>query len=202
MKRKISSVAAVVLLLLLAIAGWHCKKTNDTMKGYELVINSIDPDSGRAGSMVSISGRGFSEVFNENIVKFNDKPAEVLQASDTSLLVKAPEEDSTGPVSVAVNGQYQKGPVFTYIQDPLPVITKLNPTSILSAGNRNLTIEGKNFGKNQGLVKVYVGGQLANILVFSDISINVTTPAFSAGTVSVYVQVDTKASNTVQLQFY
>jgi hypothetical protein len=199
MKQNIFSKAVLAAGLLLALADWHCKKKNDTLKGYELTITAISPDAGRPGTQVSVRGQGFSPVLNENLVKFNDKPAEVLHASDSLLLVVAPEEGSSGPVSVSVNDQFQTGPVFTYTG---PVIKRLNPVQLETSGNRNLSIEGERFGTDPQSTRVMIGGLQAFILVLSDTLINVTTPNLPVGTFQVNVEVNGQTSNSVPLDFY
>jgi hypothetical protein len=64
---------------------------------------SISRPSIRAGDVVTIRGRGFSPMPEENMVLFgSDARGEVLDASDTGLTVRVPELVNGGRVAVAV----------------------------------------------------------------------------------------------------
>jgi sugar lactone lactonase YvrE len=80
-----------------------------------LLIQSISPTKGAKETVVTLTGKGFSSVISENTVTFNDKPATVLKASVTQLLVKIPPQAGTGKVKVMVKDQTAEGSVFTYI---------------------------------------------------------------------------------------
>jgi hypothetical protein len=54
------------------------------------VISSFSPASGAVGSIVTITGMGFSEIFGQNIVFFGATQATVTSASATSLSVTVP----------------------------------------------------------------------------------------------------------------
>ncbi|MEJ0029131.1 MAG: PKD domain-containing protein [Bacteroidota bacterium] len=78
-------------------------------------VTTINPTSGPENIMVTISGKNFSNVAAENIVKFNGVTAVVTSAGYTSLDVTVPKGAGTGIVSVTVNGVTDNGPIFTYI---------------------------------------------------------------------------------------
>lgn len=59
---------------------------------------------GSVGSEVTIRGSHFSEIPSENLVKFNDKKAEVLHAETAELKTKVPAGATTGKISVTVRG--------------------------------------------------------------------------------------------------
>jgi IPT/TIG domain len=86
-------------------------------KGLPFVILNITPTSGTSGTSVTISGLGFS--FNKQLdtVKFNGVTATTSQGSGTMLVVTAPQNGSTGPVSITVGPDTYVGPVFTYPED-------------------------------------------------------------------------------------
>src|SRR5882757_7033732 len=128
MKRKIIAPLPWPLTVLLSaccitVLSTGCAKqfstTDNTVK---LVIDSIVPAQGTAGTPVLIYGSGFSAVASANKVYFNGKAATTdTAASFHTLRVYAPAGGSTGPIAVAANGDSVKGPVFTYV--PAPVIT-------------------------------------------------------------------------------
>ena len=65
---------------------------SDQPPGETPVINSVDPpDKALAGiSNITITGENFSTTADNNLVFFNAAPAEILSASATQLVVKAP----------------------------------------------------------------------------------------------------------------
>jgi hypothetical protein len=76
-------------------------------------ITSISPESGAIGTVVEISGKGFSETMEDNIVKFNGVQAEVFYATKETLIVTVPSSTTTGKVTVTVGSETATGPVFT-----------------------------------------------------------------------------------------
>jgi hypothetical protein len=103
------SLLAVLILLILA----SCKDDptpvayQDEPVGATPVISSVNPaDKALAGvTTVTINGQNFSGVSENNLVFFNSMLAEILDASATRLIVKAPNlvsEEVT--LKIAVNG--------------------------------------------------------------------------------------------------
>lgn len=80
-------------------------------KDQTLGILALTPDNGLAGTTVTITGTGFSTVPSENLVYFNGIPAPVTAATETSLVLDAPANLSTGDVKVTVNGLEAIAPV-------------------------------------------------------------------------------------------
>lgn len=69
-----------------------------------LGILQVSPESGLAGTQVTITGTGFSSNAAENSVTFNGVTATVMQATENSLTVIAPEGFTTGQLMVQVGG--------------------------------------------------------------------------------------------------
>jgi uncharacterized repeat protein (TIGR01451 family) len=67
-------------------------------------IASFTPAQGNAGTTVTISGFNFQADGQADTVYFNDKPAKVLKATETSMVVLAPKGVSSGPISVTGAG--------------------------------------------------------------------------------------------------
>ncbi|MGX5817870.1 IPT/TIG domain-containing protein [Chitinophaga lutea] len=106
-----------LLIALLSFAFVSCDKDDD--KRVDTVkINTVYPSSGTPSVIVTINGRSFSGVREENKVTFNGVEAVVLEANATKLLVVSPATGTTGQVVVTVKGQEAKGPVFTYVAPP------------------------------------------------------------------------------------
>lgn len=78
------------------------------------VITAINPTSGKAGDVVTISGTGFGTVASDNVVKFNGTAATVTGSVTSVLTVTVPAGVTTGPVTVSVKGAAViTGPTFT-----------------------------------------------------------------------------------------
>ena len=90
-------------------------------------IVSMKPLTGGKGTHVTIKGSGFATELAGNTIDFNGKPATVLSATATEIVVIAPDEVETGPVSLTINKQRTTGPDFTVV--PLPIIEYVSPLS-------------------------------------------------------------------------
>jgi hypothetical protein len=82
-------------------------------------IDALSPVSGKKGDTVLITGRNFSAVLRDNIVKFNGTvvvPADMISGTTTQLKVLVPAKCGTGPVTVTLDDELYSddGPVFTY----------------------------------------------------------------------------------------
>ncbi|MDN3597510.1 IPT/TIG domain-containing protein [Mucilaginibacter myungsuensis] len=100
------------------------------------------PNSGLAGTEVTITGTNFSTVLKENIVKFNGTEAVIKSATTTQLVVTAPTGGTSGTIAVKVNGKDAISIVnFTY--GVYPTLTSLSPATA-KPGDR-ITITGTNF---------------------------------------------------------
>ncbi|WP_158643898.1 FG-GAP-like repeat-containing protein [Pseudobacter ginsenosidimutans] len=66
-------------------------------------INQINPAQAPAGAVVTITGTGFGNNKNDNLVLFGGAKAEVLSASSTQLSVVVPTGAAPGPVTVTAN---------------------------------------------------------------------------------------------------
>ena len=68
-----------------------------------------------AGMEVILTSFQFSSTLDENEVFFNGTPGKILFRDGNELYVQAPEEGSSGPVTVTVEGEKLNGsPTFTY----------------------------------------------------------------------------------------
>lgn len=68
------------------------------------LIEKVEPETGSIGTVVTISGSGFSPTVAGNIVKFGTVTATVSEASSLSLKVTVPTGAVTGRVSVTTGG--------------------------------------------------------------------------------------------------
>lgn len=93
-------------ILLLSILFIGCVSDNDEPKISSIPITEpLSKNSGKIGDIIVIKGENFSESIAENIVKFNEVLAEVLEATTTSLKIKIPKGATTGDLTITINGQ-------------------------------------------------------------------------------------------------
>lgn len=106
--KKASFIGIFSILFILG----SCSKEEDNVDPL-FKIASITPDSGPAGTAVTIVGVGFSDVASENVVKFNGVDADVITANENALAVIVPEGATTGTVTVTIADKSATGPKFT-----------------------------------------------------------------------------------------
>jgi len=117
-------------------------------------IASMKPLTGGKGTHVTIKGSGFAAELAGNSIDFNGKPATVLSATATEIVVIAPDEVETGPVSLTINKQRTTGPDFTVV--PLPIIEYVSPLS--GPAGMEMVIKGSIFSINKEENKVLING--------------------------------------------
>ncbi|WP_442589418.1 IPT/TIG domain-containing protein [Pedobacter sp. AW31-3R] len=117
-------------------------------------IAAVKPLTGGKGTKVRISGAGFEELAAGNTVEFNGKVAVVEEAAEDHLIVIAPDEVSTGALSVTINGQKVTGPVFTVVVPP----AILNVTPLSGPSGTEMTITGTTFSTLTEENKVTING--------------------------------------------
>lgn len=111
----------VSLIIVFAVVYTGCTKDPEPKDVDKVSISLITPSNGPAGTTVVIKGAHFGVDPSDNIVMFNNNPADVLAFSVDSLIVVAPANGSSGPITVAVAGNTATGPDFTYTADSVDV---------------------------------------------------------------------------------
>jgi len=90
-------------------------------------IENIAPTFGRAKDTIAITGTNYSQSVADNEVMINGVKATVVSATATQLKVIAPDNGTTGNVSVKVkNSEVKTGPTFTYV--PVATLTAIAPS--------------------------------------------------------------------------
>jgi len=84
-------------------------------------ISSIDPVSGKVGTVVVITGTNFSTTPNENTVSFNGTEATVTASTATTVTTSVPAGATTGNVTVTVDGE-SNGILFTVVESKSLVV--------------------------------------------------------------------------------
>jgi len=80
------------------------RTTGPDFKTQNLGITKVSPENGLAGTVVTLTGVGFSTDPAQNTVTFNGVPAVIKSTSATSLTVVAPDNLATGVLKVATAG--------------------------------------------------------------------------------------------------
>ena len=119
-------------------------------------ITSVTPDSGPAGSQVTLLGSGFGPFQPTSAVTFNNLPGSVTGWSPTTIDATVPEGASTGPVVVTVNGRSSNGVPFTIITTGglAGTVTRASDGSPLSGATVQLLYG----GVSQGVVTTPANG--------------------------------------------
>ncbi|MFD2555503.1 IPT/TIG domain-containing protein [Sphingobacterium tabacisoli] len=147
-------------------------------------VSNIKPLTGGKGTKVTITGTGFEENLTDNVVDFNGKKAIVLEASATQLLVIAPDEVSTGPLSVNINTQKITGPAFTVVGKP--IIGAVSPLS--GPKGAEMTINGELFSTVLDENKVFINNVLVPLKSATANQIKLMLPGGTgSGTIRVVV---------------
>lgn len=176
-------VAFVLATTLLALSS--CKK-EDIAGGTtpNLNVEQYFPNSGKAGTLVTIKGEGFSEQMEGNIVEFSGAKAEVFSAQPTELVVLAPESGTTGKVTVNNGSQTVEVGTYTYQSLSLKKIAPAN-----GPAGSNIRITGEGFSSLKQPAKVTINDSVALVVNMSDTLIVAKVPS-GAGTGAVKVFVD------------
>jgi rhamnogalacturonyl hydrolase YesR len=152
-------------------------------------VTGVSPNSGTTagGTAVTITGTNF--VTGAAVTFGGTAATSVVVVSSTSITAKTPA-GSAGAVTVTVtntgapSGSLTSG--FTYIV--IPTVTGVSPNSGSTAGGTAVTITGTNFAT--GATVTFGGTAATSVVVGSGTSITATTPAGTAGAVTVTVMVN------------
>ncbi|HEV3249550.1 MAG TPA: IPT/TIG domain-containing protein, partial [Puia sp.] len=139
-------------------------------------IYSFSPTSAGAGSMVSITGSGFTGV---TAVNFGGVPASsftVLSPNNISAVVGA---GATGNLSVTTVGATALLEGFIFV--PAPAISSFSPTT--GGPGATVTIKGKNFGSASAVS--FAGTPAASFSVLTDSTITAAVGTGATGNLSV-----------------
>ncbi len=115
-------------------------------RGNAALVSIIEftPNSGLAGTEVTIFGTGFSSTPANNTVKFNGVTATVTSSTATQIVTTVPAGATTGPISVTAPAGTASSSTSFVVGDPgAPTITGFTPT--IGTVGTTVTITGANF---------------------------------------------------------
>jgi hypothetical protein len=148
-------------------------------------VSSVSPNNGPAagGTAVTITGTNFAT--GATVTFGGTAASNVVVVSGTQITATTPAQAAGGvTVTVTVNGQ--SGSLtngFTYIV--APTVSGVSPNTGSTTGGTAVTITGTNFAA--GATVTFGGAAASNVVVVSGTQITATTPAGSAGAVTVTV---------------
>jgi hypothetical protein len=150
-------------------------------------VTSVSPNSGSTagGTAVTITGTNFA---TGATVTFGTAAATNVAVVNSTTITATTPAGSAGAVTVTVTVSGQSGSLasgFTYAL--APTVTGVSPNSGSTLGGTAVTITGTNF--LTGATVTFGGTAATNVVVVSSTSITATTPAGSAGAVTVTVTV-------------
>jgi prepilin-type N-terminal cleavage/methylation domain-containing protein len=159
---------------------------------------SFSPTSGPVGTIISVTGSGWPLSDNNYTVTVGGTTAtNSLTANSSGALsgtITVPSI-STGSQTVSITESISGIQIFStnFTVLGLPTVTGISPNSGPTAGGTNVTINGTNFVTG---ATVTIGGNAATgVSVTNSTTITATTPAGTAGTVSVIVTTAGGSSN-------
>ena len=188
--RSLSSLLFFILLTGISA----CKKKDVNECPFCPSVQSISPSTGPAYTTLTITGKNFSSVPKENIIKINGitiNPDSILLGNQTQLVVKVPKGCGTGPVTVDLDDEltnYGEPPVFTYqyrnvSEDLVPLINQAHPVACSGGSTTGLN----KFELPAGIIMdtkgdIFFADYKASCLLKLSLNDNYKTPCLFAGT--------------------
>jgi YD repeat-containing protein len=150
-----------------------------------VLVITFAPTSGPAGTVVSISGAGFSATPSQNAVTFNGVAATVTYSTATQIVATVPSGAGTGPIAVtSPTGSATSSTSFTVGSPPgSPSISGFTPA--IGAPGASVTISGTNFNSTAYNNRVSFNPVRATVSSSTTTSISATVPVSGSGKISV-----------------
>ena len=151
-------------------------------------VSSVSPNSGSTlgGTAVTITGTNFAAGATAT---FGGAAATNVVVVNSTTITATTPAGSAGAVTVTVTVNGQNGSLtngYTYVV--VPTVTSVSPNNGPPAGGTAVTITGTNFAA--GATATFGGTAATNVVVVNSTTITATTPAGSAGAVTVTVTVN------------
>lgn len=119
-------------------------------------ITSFHPGEGKANEIITVTGTNFNPIAENQLVKFGDYQATVIESTGTSLKVKLPPtvEDKDVPLGVTIAGQVLSHPTAFHLISPWKRLKDF-PNEISNA--TAFTIQGQGYA---------IGGMYGNNIIW------------------------------------
>jgi YD repeat-containing protein len=155
-------------------------------------IFEITPNSGIVGTVVRITGSGFSTIPTDNVVRFNGTQATINSASSGQLVVSVPTGATTGSITITTpSGAASSSSPFV-IDTNRPTIVDFNPK--VGDPGSSVTITGTNFESTLNGNQVTFNASRAGV---TGATSSVISTAVPAGSISGRITIDTPKGTVV-----
>lgn len=177
---------SLMLFFLLFIGA--CKKDKVEVPVIAFKIESYYPNSGNAGTLVTIVGEGFGTDLNKYSAAISGKGVEVISATATALVIRMPEGGNTGALTLKYEDRNFDIGQYTYQDLSVKTVFPANGP----AGSQ-IRITGEGFSSTKGPATVFINGKPALVVSVSDNLIVAEVPV-DAGFGPIVVKVNGKES--------
>jgi YD repeat-containing protein len=142
----------------------------------QVTIINFSPSSGPTGTMVTISGAGFSANPAQNAVTFGSVTATIVSSSSTQIVVSVPPGAASGSISVtSPSGSATAGSSFIVTTGSTgTLITSFSPT--IGAVGTPVIISGSGFDVTQGNDRLQFNVSSQPVLTATPTSLSATVP--------------------------
>ena len=106
------------VLIFFSVLSISCSEDEDV----PTAITGITPSQGAEGMRITIRGNAFGTAITDHTVTFNGQAAVIEEVQNEQIVVIVPEDVTSGPVRLSLQGTTYEGPTFTV----LPEEVKLN----------------------------------------------------------------------------
>lgn len=177
---KLLSLLPVLLLIMIC----SCKKDKVEHIELPLQVNGYYPNSGKAGTLVTIEGSGFNSEAGNNTIEFGGVKGFVISAEADKMVVRAPEGGKSG--NIQINNGNKSLEVGTYTYQNL-TIKRIDPAN--GPAGSHIRIYGEGFSSMSNPAQVTINGKKALVGSANDTLLVVEIPV-EAGSGPIEVQVD------------
>ena len=139
------------------------------------VIVSFLPRTGTWGDTITLRGKNFSYVNDNNSVWLEELKASLVFSTDTLIIFTIPEARNSDSVKINVAVTGKSTTSSDYFKYRIPEITGISP--LTGTFLDTLIITGKNFGKEIRYNNVYLNDLSAEIITSSPVALKITVPA-------------------------
>lgn len=155
----------IYLLAPLSFLSIGCEENWEPYEQQQIILNSPEPPGGVPGTLVKISGSGFSPIAEENSVTINGLSVNTLYASKNDLVIKIPDDASFVETELIVSRSGFGSDTATIIvsENPLARITGISPEA--GPPGTIVTIYGNDFNPDEESYVIFYEDSLDGFFV-------------------------------------
>lgn len=145
-----------------------------------IVLTSIDPAKGPAGTEVTLVGENFGDSADGLVVAFGANAAEIISVSNTQIKAFAPAGDGEVQVIVSKGDLISEALTFTYEYSKVVEVSSIYP--LIATEGEEISILGTGFSANADENVVTIGGVAAQVTYASETEgLKILVPALEKG---------------------